>query len=149
MPAQEVAIAIIYIGLAGRDLLHEAVSLHVDALELCRQLVADEGASDATFQPQVIIIAVGRCAIGAKIEAWLFRDDVQEAGTGIASEQGALRAAQNFDAFHLTQFRKTDACAAAINAVNEQRDGRFKARIFADRANAADTGSKVGLAGCP
>ena len=122
LPAQEIAITVVDIRFAGCGLLHKAVALHVYAFKLCRQLVADERPGHATFEPQIIIVAVCRGAIGTKIETRLLRDDVEQAGTGIAPEQRALRAAQHFNTLHLAEFRKADAGATAIDTVDEEGD---------------------------
>ena len=65
------------------------------------------------------------------------------ADAGVAAEQGALRAAQDFDAFHVEHRADDRAHARDIGAVEEDRDAGLDRRV-AGRADAADGEADVG-----
>ena len=70
---------------------------------------------------------------------------MDQAGRGVAAEQGALRPAQHFDPLDLAKLVEADARARAIDAVDEHRDRAFEAGIVADGADAANAGRAVGF----
>src|SRR5213075_196338 len=98
-----------------------------------------ERARNAAFEAAHAEIAEVRLAARFGREARLRGDHRDQAGRGVAAEQGTLRAAQHLDAVQRPELGKTDPGARAVDAVDEQADRAFEARIVADRADAADT----------
>jgi len=57
-----------------------------------------------------------------------------------------LRALEHLDALELAEIAEAHAVARPVDAVDDDADGGFQARIVADRADAADTRGRDGFA---
>src|SRR3546814_5329335 len=86
----------------------------------------------------IVVIAIGQLGVAERLIFRLACDDVDQPGAGVAAEERALWSAQHLYAFHLAEFGESDSGPAAINAVDEGRDRRFKAGIVADRPDPAN-----------
>jgi hypothetical protein len=81
---------------------------------------------------------------GAGFEIRARGDDANRAGRGVFAVERALRAAQDFDPLDVGEVADRRAGAGAINAVNENADRGFEARIVRAGADAADGGRGAG-----
>eukprot|EP01137_Pigoraptor_chileana_P008669 Opistho-2@55816 len=147
LTAQEIAVAVV--GVADRvagavDQLVEAVPLAPHPVQRQRDAVGNRP-GDAARQAPIIIIAVSDLTLGMECLFGRLADDVDEARRRIAAEQRALRSAQHLHPFDLAQFVEARAGARTIDAIDEDRDRAFEARIVADRADAANTGRRIGF----
>src|SRR3546814_7748109 len=86
----------------------------------------------------IIVWSSDVCSSNLRLIFRLACDDVGQPGAGVAAEERALWSAQHLYAFHLAEFGESDSGPAAINAVDEGRDRRFKAGIVADRPDPAN-----------
>src|SRR3546814_364776 len=138
LPARQPAVAIVEAA-AGDDVPQKAVALGVDAIQPVGEgLRRAERPGHAGGRAPIVVIAIGQLGVAERLIFRLACDDVDQPGAGVAAEERALWSAQHLYAFHLAEFGESDSGPAAINAVDEGRDRRFKAGIVADRPDPAN-----------
>ena len=144
LAADEIAVAVVEVGVVD-DIVQEAVTLAVDAVDAEGELVGDDRAGQRAGEADGVVIAVARFAIAAELEFGIFGVDADRTRRRIAARQRALRPTQHLDPLDFAQVVEARAGATAIDAVDEHRDRAFEARVVADGADAAQARGRIGF----
>ncbi|MCY1493754.1 hypothetical protein D9M68_275970 [compost metagenome] len=120
------------------DVLHVAVVL---ADETAQRALEHLVQAPAEAEAQAVLVAAAEVRV-VDVAAGLLRGvaghDVEHAGRGVLAEQGALRAAQHFDALHVEQVEGRLPGTAEHHAVDHRGHGRLDARRGGDGADATN-----------
>uniref|UniRef100_A0A0N4Z3R7 DUF6285 domain-containing protein n=1 Tax=Parastrongyloides trichosuri TaxID=131310 RepID=A0A0N4Z3R7_PARTI len=133
---------------AGGRVLEPALVVAVFASQADQQLVRDRAGDDlGDLEAVVAVDRAGDSGRELTLGARAVGGDVDGAGGGVLAEQGALCAAQYFDAGHVQEGGGELAAATGVGAVDEQADRLLKGQVARRRADAADVDGVVARRG--
>ena len=137
--ADRIGVAVVDIG-AGELVLAIAVAAIVFARHAGEDLVGHQRAADTAFEHHGIIIAVAGAGIAAQLLGGFLGDQVDGAGGGAATVQGALWTTQHFDTFDVIEARQLRRRPRDQHAILQEGDSAIGAQINAGQADAANEG---------
>ena len=132
-------------GAGGVGVGHPVVLALVQRGHAGRPALAQRAADRALEVPHVVG-AVGELGVAAQFTGRLGRFELHHARRRVAAEQGALRAAQHFDAFQVEHREALQQRAFLHDFVVDQRDRLRRVEVEVGIAQAADVETREGAA---
>ena len=136
----------ITVGVAVEVVVLETVTLFGIQRYSPGQFFIDQRTADGTGDDTLVLAAEADSAIAVGVEGGLLRDHVHCAGRGVLAIQGALRPAQDFDAFQVEQRPATGDGRVEVDIVRVDAHREYGCRAGIAGAQAADIPTRAAVA---
>ena len=134
------------VGVAVVVVVLEAVTLFGIQRHPAGQFLVHQRAADGAVEDALVLAAETDRAVAVGVEGRLLRDHVDRAGRGVLAVQGALRAAQDLDAFQVEQWPAASDGGVEVDVVGIEAHRVDRRRTGVAGAQAADIPARATVA---